>query len=78
LVLAAALTSESASRVLLAAPPEVTEELEALAAEAAVPITRLGTTGSDRLIVPGLLDILLSRLRDAYESALPHALGEPA
>jgi phosphoribosylformylglycinamidine synthase II len=72
----AALTSESASRVLVAAPPEAAEELEALTAEAGVPLARLGTTGGDRLIVPGLLDLPLSRLRDAYEGALPHALGE--
>jgi phosphoribosylformylglycinamidine synthase subunit PurL len=72
----AALTSESASRVLVAAPPEAAEELEALTAEAGVPIARLGTTVGDRLIVPGLLDLPLSRLRDAYEGALPHALGE--
>jgi phosphoribosylformylglycinamidine synthase subunit PurL len=74
----AALASESASRVLLAAPPEATEELQALATEAGVPITRLGTTGGDRLVVPGLLDLPLSRLRDAYEGALPRALGELA
>ncbi|MFL6249714.1 MAG: phosphoribosylformylglycinamidine synthase subunit PurL [Actinomycetes bacterium] len=72
----AALTSESASRVLVAAPPEAAEGLEALTAEAGVPIARLGTTVGDRLIVPGLLDLPLSRLRDAYEGALPHALGE--
>jgi phosphoribosylformylglycinamidine synthase subunit PurL len=74
----AALVSESASRVLLAAPPEAAEELEALAAQAGVPITRLGATGGDRLVVPGLLDLPLSQLRDAYEGALPRALGEPA
>ena len=33
---------------------------------------------SDRLVVPGLFDLPLSRLRDAYEGALPHALGELA
>jgi phosphoribosylformylglycinamidine synthase len=48
----AALTSESASRVLVAAPPEAAEGLEALTAEAGVPIARLGTTVGDRLIVP--------------------------
>jgi phosphoribosylformylglycinamidine synthase II len=74
----AALASESASRVLLAAAPEAAGELEALAAEAGVPATRLGTTGGDHLVVPGLLDLPLSRLRDAYEGALPRALGEPA
>jgi phosphoribosylformylglycinamidine synthase subunit PurL len=74
----AALTSESPSRVLLAAPPEATRELESLAAQAGVPATRLGATGGDRLVVPGLFDLPLSRLRDAYEGALPHALGELA
>jgi phosphoribosylformylglycinamidine synthase len=74
----AALASESASRVLLATPPEAAQELEALAAAAGVPATRLGTTGGDHLVIPGLLDLPLSRLRDAYEGALPHALGEPA
>jgi phosphoribosylformylglycinamidine synthase subunit PurL len=72
----AALASESASRVLLAAPPEAAGDLKALAADAAVPATRLGTAGGDRLVVSGLLDLPLSRLRDAYEGALPHALGE--
>jgi phosphoribosylformylglycinamidine synthase subunit PurL len=74
----AALTSESASRVLLAVPPEAAEELAALAAQAGVPATRLGTTGGDRLVVPGLLDLPLPRLRAAHEGALPHALGDPA
>jgi phosphoribosylformylglycinamidine synthase subunit PurL len=74
----AALVSESASRALLATPPEAAEALQALAAEAGVPATRLGTTGGDRLVVPGLLDLPLSRLHAAYEGALPHALGEPA
>ena len=74
----AALVAESASRVLLAAPPEAAEDLEAAAAGAGVPATRLGATGGDRLIIPGILDLPLARLRDAYEGALPRALGEPA
>jgi phosphoribosylformylglycinamidine synthase len=72
----AALVSESASRVLLAAPPEAADQLKALARTANVPAARLGATGGDRLIVPGLLDLPLSQLRDAYEGALPRALGE--
>jgi phosphoribosylformylglycinamidine synthase subunit PurL len=74
----ATLVSESPSRVLVAAPPEAAGELEASAARAGVPATHLGTTGGDRLIVRGVLDLALSRLGDAYESALPRALGEPA
>ena len=71
-----ALISESASRVLLAVPPEAAPELEASATEAGVPATRLGVTGGDRLEVGGVLDLPLSELRDAYESALPRALGD--
>jgi phosphoribosylformylglycinamidine synthase subunit PurL len=74
----AALVSESPSRVLLAAPPEAAADLEVLARGAGVPVTRLGATGGDRLDVPGVLDLPLPRLRDAYEGALPRALGEPA
>jgi phosphoribosylformylglycinamidine synthase II len=72
----AALVSESASRALAATPPDAAEQLEALATAAGVPATRLGVTGGDRLVVPGLLDLPLPRLRDAYEGALPRALGE--
>jgi phosphoribosylformylglycinamidine synthase len=72
----AALVSESASRALVATPPEAAGQLEALASAARVPAARLGATGGDRLVVPGLLDLPLSRLRDAYEGALPRALGE--
>jgi phosphoribosylformylglycinamidine synthase subunit PurL len=74
----AVLTSESPSRVLLAASPEAAGDLERLAAVAGVPTTRLGTTGGARLVVPGLLDLPLSHLRAAHEGALPAALGEPA
>jgi phosphoribosylformylglycinamidine synthase subunit PurL len=72
----AALVSESASRVLLAAEPVAAGELLALAGGAGVPAVRLGGTGGDRLVVPGVLDLPLPRLRDAYEGALPRALGE--
>jgi phosphoribosylformylglycinamidine synthase subunit PurL len=72
----AALVSESASRVLLAAPPEAADQLQSLARTADVPIALLGATGGDRLVVPGLLDLPLSQLRDAYEGAFPRALGE--
>jgi phosphoribosylformylglycinamidine synthase subunit PurL len=74
----AALASESPSRVLLAVAPDAAEELEAVAREAEVPAARVGVTGGDRLVVPGVLDLPLARLRDAYEHALPRALGEPA
>src|SRR4029450_11405744 len=76
----AALTSESASRVLVAAPPEAAEELEALTAEAGVPLARLGTTGGATLSAtrpPDPPPPPLPPLRDASEGPLPHALGDP-
>jgi phosphoribosylformylglycinamidine synthase II len=72
----AALVSESASRALVAAAPAAAGRLLALTAAAGVPAARLGVTGGDRLVVPGVLDLPLARLRDAYEGALPRALGE--
>ncbi|HTE69209.1 MAG TPA: phosphoribosylformylglycinamidine synthase subunit PurL [Actinomycetes bacterium] len=74
----AALAGESPSRALLAAAPEAADDLAALAGGAGVPAARVGATGGDRLVVPGVLDLPLGRLRDAYEGALPRALGEPA
>jgi phosphoribosylformylglycinamidine synthase subunit PurL len=72
-----ALVSESASRVLVAAAPAAAGGLLALAGTAGVPAARIGASGGDRLVVPGVLDLPLGRLRDAYEGALPSALGEP-
>jgi phosphoribosylformylglycinamidine synthase len=72
----AALVSESPSRVLLAVPPEAAEQLDTSTARAGVPAIRLGTTGGDRLVVGAVVDLPLSQLRDAYESALPRALGD--
>jgi phosphoribosylformylglycinamidine synthase len=73
----AALVSETPSRVLLAAEPDAGQPLTAAAEAAGVPLRRLGSSGGDALVVPGLLDLPLARLRDAYEGALPRALGEP-
>ncbi|HYY81646.1 MAG TPA: phosphoribosylformylglycinamidine synthase subunit PurL [Actinomycetes bacterium] len=72
----AALASETPSRVLLGADPAAAAELAAAAAAAGVPATRLGGTGGERLVVPGLLDLPLERLRAAYEGTLPRALGD--
>jgi phosphoribosylformylglycinamidine synthase len=74
----AALVSESPSRVLLAVPPEAAGELASSAAKAGVPARHLGATGGDRLVVGEVVDLPLSQLGDAYESALPRALGDPA
>jgi phosphoribosylformylglycinamidine synthase len=73
----AALVSETPSRVLVAAEPDDARALADAAAAAGVPLRRLGGSGGDALVVPGLLDLPLARLRDAYEGALSRALGEP-
>jgi phosphoribosylformylglycinamidine synthase II len=72
----AALASESASRALIAVDPAAAAAVAAAAARTGVPIRRLGRTGGDALVVPGLLDLPLDLLRDAYEGAIPRALGE--
>jgi len=69
--------SETPSRVLVAAEPGAAPALADAAAAAGVPLRRLGGSGGGALVVPGLLDLPLARLRDAYEGALPRALGEP-
>ena len=72
----AALASESASRALLAVDPADAPAVTAAATATGVPLRLLGRTGGGALVVPGLLDLPLDRLRDAYEGAIPRALGE--
>jgi phosphoribosylformylglycinamidine synthase len=72
----AALLGESPSRALLAAEPARAAEVEALAARAGVPAARLGQTGGDRLVIPGVVDFRLEILRECYEGAIHRALGE--
>jgi hypothetical protein len=50
--------------------------VEALAARAGVPAARLGQTGGDRLVIPGVVDFRLEILRECYEGAIHRALGE--
>ncbi len=72
----AALVSESASRVLVSVDPAAAPAVTAAASAAGVPIRRLGRTGGTALVVPGVLDLPIDRLREAYEGAIPRALGE--
>jgi phosphoribosylformylglycinamidine synthase II len=72
----AALLGESPSRALLAVEPARAAEVEALAAHASVPASRLGETGGDRLVIDGVLNLGLEVLRERYEGAISRALGE--
>jgi phosphoribosylformylglycinamidine synthase len=71
---AVALFSESQSRVALSCAPADRGALEAIAARHGVPLTDIGVTGGDRLVL-GEIDLPVSALRDAYESGLPAALA---
>ena len=77
-VTAVALASESPSRALVTVVPEAAAGLAAAAGRAGVPLRRLGVTGGDALTIPGVLELPVAELRDAYEGALPRALGERA
>ena len=71
----AALFGEAQSRFLVATPDaDARAALEALAAEAGVAVTALGTAGGDRLQL-GPVDASVAAMRDAYEGGLPRALG---
>ncbi len=70
------LFSESPGRVLLGT--RHTDEVLAQAAAASVPAAVIGSTGGDRLIVEGLVDLTMKELTDRWRRALPEALGEPA
>jgi phosphoribosylformylglycinamidine synthase len=66
-----ALFGEAGSRVILAVAPADEPAVRALAAAHGVPITALGTTGGDRLVVAGLLDRALTDLDAAYHGTFP-------
>ena len=71
----AALLGETPSRVLVAVERSGAGELEALAEARGVPAARLGTTGGDRLVIPGVLELGVDVLRERYEGAIPDAVA---
>ena len=73
----AALFGEAQSRVLVAVPPGSVAALEALAAEEGVPCVAIGRTHGDRLTVPGLVDVSVAALDDAWRSGLGLATAGP-
>lgn len=70
---------ESATRVILALPPEQAEMLEMIAGEWETPATRIGRVGGSSLTLAGQ-DVALEDLRRASDSALgmPDAIAAPA
>ncbi|HEY7833629.1 MAG TPA: phosphoribosylformylglycinamidine synthase subunit PurL [Ktedonobacterales bacterium] len=67
----ALLFGEAPSRVIVSAPPARWAALERLAADAKVPLPRLGVVGGTRLRLPGLLDVAVAELRTAWHDGLP-------
>ena len=70
-----ALFSESTARVVVttADPGGV----KTTARWAGVPVTELGTTGGDALVLDGVLDLSLAELRAAWTATLPALFGSP-
>ncbi|WP_418064149.1 phosphoribosylformylglycinamidine synthase subunit PurL [Pimelobacter simplex] len=69
------LFAESAARALVTVATDDLAELRALCARHDVPLTELGTTGGDALVVEGQFDVPLDELRAAWTATLPAALG---
>ena len=69
------LFAESAARAVVACPDASVERVLSLAADAGVPVARLGRTGGDALTVEGLFDVPLTELRSAHEGTLPALFG---
>ena len=69
------LFAESASRVVVCVKSGKGDELLRAAQAAGVAATRIGTSGGDRLVVDGLLDVALDDAVAAWRGRLPEALG---
>ncbi len=71
----ALLFGEAPSRIVVSVPVERWDEVALLAQDAGVTATRLGTVDGDRLILPGLLDVQITELHDAWHHGLTRILG---
>ena len=76
---AVALLSESTARALVAVDTASLDEVERLAAQHGVRVTRLGETGGDALAVrqgeESLYAVLVAELREVWTATLPAVLG---
>lgn len=70
-----ALFGEAPSRIVVSTGEA--GELVSLAGEHGVPLLRLGSVASERLVLGSCLDVAVEDLRRGYEEGLPRALGEP-
>jgi phosphoribosylformylglycinamidine (FGAM) synthase-like enzyme len=70
-----ALFSESTGRVVVTTPDPAA--VTVTAEWAGVPVTELGTTGGDTLVVEGVAELPLAELRAAWTATLPALFGGP-
>jgi phosphoribosylformylglycinamidine synthase len=66
---------EDQARYVVALASEKAEAFAKAAADAGVPVTTLGTTGGNALILPEGRPILVSALSERHESFLPTLMG---
>ena len=71
-----ALFGETPSRIVVSLEAKDLPRVERLCQEENVPYALLGTVGGDRFVLPGLLDLPLDALDDAWRHGLERALGE--
>jgi phosphoribosylformylglycinamidine synthase II len=71
----AVLFGESTARAVVTCPDRGIDRLLTIADDAGVPVTRLGRTGGDALVVDQLFTIGLDELRAAHESVFPALFG---
>lgn len=69
------LFSESPSRVLVAVPVGYRQAFEAMVHEQEIPVTLLGSTGGDSLVVRDLFEVPLTELYAAWSATLPALFG---
>jgi phosphoribosylformylglycinamidine synthase len=69
------LFSESTARAVVTVSETGTAALTALAEHHGVPLTRIGTTGGDAVVVDDAFEVPLHELRAAWTATLPAALG---
>jgi phosphoribosylformylglycinamidine synthase len=70
----AALFGEAQSRIVVSVAPELLPALERLASAEDVPYIILGRVGGDHLVLPGLLDVPLEEMQDAWGGGLERAV----
>ena len=69
-----ALLSETPGRVVVAIDPAKSADLSALAAKHSIPLSKLGTTGGDALVI-NEATILLTELRNAHTETFKKLFG---